>query len=154
VGPWLARKSAFGHGNPGSAAYTPAWTGWFTAFSRRFLDARVAAAIGEGATLRLEMRSRSPARFLAPGALVVAAVVVVLVVRAAGGTGTSAQPSPGATAAPANVHAPARFYTVRSGDILSRVAERTDVSVGRILVLNPHLDPNALRPGQRLRLRP
>jgi hypothetical protein len=105
-------------------------------------------------TLAHEMRIRSPARFLAPSALVVAAVVVVLVVRGAGGAGTSAEPTRGATVTPARAHTGARFYTVRAGDILSRVAERTDVSVGRILELNPHLDPNALHPGQRLRLRP
>jgi LysM repeat protein len=100
------------------------------------------------------MRYRSPARYLAPGALVVAAVVVVIVVAGSGGGGSKAESTERTTVTTTKAHAPARFYTVRAGDILSRVAERTDVSVGRILALNPHLDPNALRPGQRLRLRP
>jgi LysM repeat protein len=100
------------------------------------------------------MRFGSPARYLAPGALVVAAVVVVLVVKGASSEGTSAAPAAGRTATTVATHAPARFYTVRAGDILSRVAERAGTSVGRILELNPHLDPNALRLGQRLRLRP
>jgi LysM repeat protein len=99
------------------------------------------------------MRYRSPARYLAPGALVVAAVVVVFVVKGAAGERTSAEPAAGKPVTTTTHHA-ARYYTVRSGDILSRVAERAAVSVGRLLELNPHLDPNALRPGQRLRLRP
>ena len=100
------------------------------------------------------MRYRSPARYLAPGALVVVAIVAVVVAHGAGSKGTSAESSPTPAVTTGKSHGPARSYTVRAGDILSRVAERTDVSVGRILELNPHLDPNALRPGQRLRLRP
>jgi LysM repeat protein len=100
------------------------------------------------------MRYRSPARYLAPGALVVAAVVAVLVVKGAGGERTSAEPAGGKPVTATTTQHAARYYTVRPGDILSRVAERAGVSVGRILELNPHLDPNALRLGQRLRLRP
>ncbi|MEA2272511.1 MAG: hypothetical protein QOI98_1219 [Solirubrobacteraceae bacterium] len=99
------------------------------------------------------MRYRSPARYLAPFALVVAAVVVVVVVKGASG-GDSSQPASVKPVTTVTTHAQPRSYTVRSGDILSRVAERTGVSVTRILELNPHLDPNALRPGQRLRLAP
>ena len=100
------------------------------------------------------MRYGSPARYLAPGALVVAAVVVVIVIKGASGEGSSAEPVSGKPVTTVKTNDHARFYTVRTGDILSRVAERSGVSVGRILELNPHLDPNALRPGQRLRLRP
>ena len=96
----------------------------------------------------------SPARYLAPGALVVAAVVVAIVIKGSAGGGTSAEPASGKSVTTVKSNERARFYTVRTGDILSRVAERAGVSVGRILELNPHLDPNALRPGQRLRLRP
>jgi LysM repeat protein len=99
------------------------------------------------------MRYRSPARYLAPFALVVAAVVVVVVAKGAGGSDGSA-PANVKPATTVTRHARSRFYTVRSGDILSRVAETTGVSVTRILALNPHVDPNALRPGQRLRLAP
>jgi LysM repeat protein len=105
-------------------------------------------------TLAGEMRYRSPARYLGPGALVVAAIVVVIVVAGSSGGGSKAESPTRTTVSTTTASAPARFYTVRAGDILSRVAERTDVSVGHILELNPHLDPNALRPGQRLRLRP
>jgi LysM repeat protein len=100
------------------------------------------------------MRFRSPARYLAPLALVAAVVVVVVIVRETSGDGgdpKSSSPTPTAT----ERRGPARrFYTVRAGDNLSRVAERTGVPVNRILELNPRLDPNALRPGQRLRLAP
>ena len=100
------------------------------------------------------MRYGSPARYLAPGALVVAAIVVVIVVKGSGGGDSGAEPVSGKPVTTVKSNDRARFYTVRTGDILSRVAERAGVSVGRILELNPHLDPNALRPGQRLRLRP
>jgi LysM repeat protein len=85
---------------------------------------------------------------------VVAAIVVVIVVAGSGGGGGNNESTSARPVSTATSKAPARFYIVRAGDILSRVAERTDVSVGRILELNPNLDPNALRPGQRLRLRP
>lgn len=47
-----------------------------------------------------------------------------------------------------------RVYTVKSGDVLSVIAERYGVPVARIERLNPDVDPRTLRPGVRLRLRP
>lgn len=46
-----------------------------------------------------------------------------------------------------------RFYFVQAGDSLSVVASRTGIAVGTIEALNPRADPNALQPGQRLRIR-
>ena len=46
-----------------------------------------------------------------------------------------------------------RNYTVKAGDTLGAIAEKTGVSVERLLVLNPELDPQALVAGQRIRLR-
>ena len=46
-----------------------------------------------------------------------------------------------------------RNYTVQTGDTLGAIAEKTGVSVERLLVLNPELDPQALVAGQRIRLR-
>jgi Tfp pilus assembly protein FimV len=46
-----------------------------------------------------------------------------------------------------------RNYTVKAGDTLGAIAEQTGVSVERLLVLNPELDPQALVAGQRIRLR-
>jgi LysM repeat protein len=46
-----------------------------------------------------------------------------------------------------------KTYRVRSGDTLGAIAERVDVPVDRLLELNPDVDPQSLRAGQRLRLR-
>ena len=48
----------------------------------------------------------------------------------------------------------AQFYVVRNGDALSVIAERTGIEEDRIEQLNPKLDPLALLPGERIRLRP
>jgi LysM repeat protein len=48
----------------------------------------------------------------------------------------------------------AQFYVVREGDALSVIAERTGIDEDRIEQLNPRLDPLALLPGERIRLRP
>jgi hypothetical protein len=46
----------------------------------------------------------------------------------------------------------ASAYSVRSGDTLATIAERFGTSVDELLVLNPGVDPNALRVGQPLRV--
>jgi LysM domain len=43
-------------------------------------------------------------------------------------------------------------YSVRSGDTLGTIAERFGTTVDELLVLNPGIDPNALRVGQPLRV--
>lgn len=97
------------------------------------------------------MSSSSPLRFLAPGALLAVLVAVVLVVQS--GTGDEAvKPVAGAT----TERTPAKgrkTYTVRPGDTLSRIAERYGLTVDELQVLNPDIDPQALRDKQRLRLR-
>ncbi len=100
---------------------------------------------------------RSPARFLAPLALLAALGAVVLVVAAGGSDrhgGSSATTPAAKTGQRARRRAQPRFYVVRPGDILSVIAERTGVTVARIEELNPNVDPQALGTGQRLRLRP
>jgi LysM repeat protein len=49
-------------------------------------------------------------------------------------------------------HGP-KFYTVKSGNTLSGIAQQTGVSQQTIIRLNSHLNPSALQTGQRLRLR-
>ena len=44
-------------------------------------------------------------------------------------------------------------YTVRSGDTLESIAERCDVPVDELLELNPSIDPLALNPGDKIRIR-
>lgn len=44
-------------------------------------------------------------------------------------------------------------YTVRSGDTLESIAEKCDVPVDELLELNPSIDPLALNPGDKIRIR-
>jgi peptidoglycan lytic transglycosylase D len=48
----------------------------------------------------------------------------------------------------------ARHYVVKRGDALAVISQKTGISVERLMALNPSLDPLALVPGQRIRLRP
>jgi LysM repeat protein len=110
------------------------------------------------------MAGRSPARFLAPLALVAAAVALVLVVSNSS-TGEQAAPAgsavrtvgDGATATPAKTGKAKRKlkrkYTVKPGDTPSGIAEKTGVPLEEILALNPTLDPQTLAPGTKIRLR-
>jgi LysM repeat protein len=106
------------------------------------------------------MARRSPARFLAPIALVAVAVALYTVVQdsrdpAGGDSGTPA----GATATPKasgsskkkkSSKSKRKTYTVKNGDTLSGIAEKTDVSLETLRDLNPRAD--TLSPGQKLKL--
>jgi LysM repeat protein len=46
-----------------------------------------------------------------------------------------------------------QYYTVQSGDILSKIAQKTGIPVTTLEALNPNISPNTLQVGQRLRLR-
>jgi LysM repeat protein len=105
------------------------------------------------------MAGRSPARFLAPLALVGFVIALLMVV-------TSSQNQPGGSSAPnqssgtSPVASPTaqkpkgrRRYTVKTGDTPSSIAEKTGVPLEEILRLNPDLDPQTLSPGQRIKLR-
>ncbi|RTE66245.1 LysM domain-containing protein [Amphritea opalescens] len=46
-----------------------------------------------------------------------------------------------------------QFYTVRSGDSLSRISARTGISVKTLARLNQLKHLNSIRIGQRLRIR-
>jgi LysM repeat protein len=107
------------------------------------------------------MAARSPARWLAPIALVTAAVAVYAVVSTGinqdGGspvertTSTTTRP----TAPAGNGHTPrARRYVVRPGDTLSGISARTGVPVATLQRLNEGLDSRTLRTGQHVKLRP
>ncbi|MBB4662481.1 LysM peptidoglycan-binding domain-containing protein [Conexibacter arvalis] len=103
------------------------------------------------------MGNRNPARLLAPLALVAAFAAVIVVVQAAG-TGSSDSTQTATVTRtqdrPARRRARKRVYVVKAGDNLSLIAERTGVSLETIEQLNPDLDAQALRVGQRLRLAP
>jgi LysM repeat protein len=46
-----------------------------------------------------------------------------------------------------------RFLTVRTGDSFGSIAAKTGKSIVKLQQLNPHLKPEALQPGDRVRLR-
>jgi len=107
------------------------------------------------------MAGRSPARFLAPLALVTFVVALFAVVSSTGGgedgSGTPASNSsqPEATATPTATATPERrrrVYVVKPGDTPSGIAEKTGVSLEQLEEANPDLDPQLLAPGQRIRL--
>jgi LysM repeat protein len=104
---------------------------------------------------------RSPIRLLAPVALIVCLAAFVLVFMSARGddkpapasdtstapkSGTTARTTPKAKAKPAT-------YTVKAGDNLGSIAEKTSVPVERLQELNPELDPQALVSGQKIKLK-
>jgi hypothetical protein len=104
------------------------------------------------------MEARSPARYLAPIALVVTIAGAYLIVHhgtAGRGSAAAAQHlrSSGRGTAARNRHPPARFYRVQSGDNLSAIASKTKISLPTLESLNPSLDPNSLQTGQLIKLR-
>ena len=105
------------------------------------------------------MTGRSPARLLAPLALVAVAVALYVVVTSDNGDGafdgTSGSPRPAATVTPVATRERARkrrTYTVEAGDTPSAIAEKTGVSLEALLAANPDADPTTLSPGQKLKL--
>ena len=96
-----------------------------------------------------------PARVLAPLVLLACAAAVVLVVQ----NTLKDDPSPSSatttttTTTSTTKVSTRKTYRVRSGDTLGAIAERADVPVDQLLELNPDVDPQSLRAGQRLRLR-
>jgi LysM repeat protein len=114
-------------------------------------------------------RRRSPARWLAPIALVACAIAVYSVVNATllssderGTTSTAARSSSAKTrttsqrtkSSKRRSERRRRTYTVQSGDTLSSIALKTGVSLERIQQLNPKLDSQSLQTGQRVKLSP
>jgi LysM repeat protein len=112
------------------------------------------------------MARRSPARFIAPLALIAAVVAVVLVVQGndltgSGSKGSTSTQSDGDSTPTATSSTTAtterkkrKTYVVKPGDILTTVSERTGVTVEQLQAYNPGLDPQSLQVGQRIRLTP
>ena len=109
------------------------------------------------------MAGRSPARFLAPIALVAFAFAFYSVVQnsrepAGGNSGAPAAASPTATAAKSSKKkstksSKRKSYTVKAGDTPSGIAEKTGVPLSKILELNPDLDDQSLTVGDKIKLR-
>ena len=111
------------------------------------------------------MTRRTPARLLAPLALVAVAVALIAVVGGAspGGGGSTGEPASTEQAAPATGETRTTrdrgkprgrsTYTIKPGDTPSGIAEETGVPVERLLELNPDVDAQSLQAGARLKLR-
>jgi len=106
-------------------------------------------------------RTRSPARLLAPAALLGFVLAVALIVLGSGGsdgdfkgkTTTAGQRTATTDRAGARRRTRARAtYTVKSGDTLGGIAQKTGVKVDTLQLLNPTLDPQALVSGQKIKL--
>jgi LysM repeat protein len=121
------------------------------------------------------MAPRSPARWLAPLALVAAAVALLVILSSSStdqpaqdsaplapettGTATSKKHTttttkPATTTTPTGPTNGEKTYTVQEGDYLSTVSEKTGVSVDRLRELNPGLDANSMTVGQEIKLQP
>jgi LysM repeat protein len=110
------------------------------------------------------MAPRSPARFLAPLALVAFGIALFMVVTSSSTENDSGTPNRSTETRPAGSpnggdnegereRKGPRRYTVKPGDTPSSIAEKTGVPLEEILRLNPDLDPQTLSPGQRIKLR-
>ena len=110
------------------------------------------------------MSGRSPARLLAPVALTATfiALFVVLASGGDGGDGETPAPSGGtrptattpASSSTSKKKSTSKRYTVKAGDTPSSIAEEAGIPLDRLLELNPDIDPQALSPGEKLKLGP
>jgi LysM repeat protein len=112
------------------------------------------------------MAARSPARFLAPIALVAFAFALYTVVQhARDDAGTSSSSSTPAQTTPAKSGSSAKAgkksskrhakkaHRVQPGETPSSIALKYGITVKQLEKLNPDMDPQALTVGERLRLR-
>lgn len=105
------------------------------------------------------MPYRSPARWLGPLALFAVFIATWSILTSGGGSDEGGEVrAPAATTTqttkPEKKSDRARTYTVKSGDVLSVIAESNDISIEELQRLNPDVDAQSLRPGQRLKLEP
>src|SRR3954447_2340911 len=114
---------------------------------------------------------RSPLRFLAPLALIAFGLALLVVLSSSnsgdGGNtpsaserqkdrdlGTSTKKTKRKSrSSTANGALPSRTYTVKSGDTLGSISEKTGIPVDKLQELNPQLDPQQLVSGQKIKLK-
>jgi LysM repeat protein len=114
---------------------------------------------------------RSPLRFLAPVAIVGFGLALLLIVASSNGGDSSGTPSASEQekdrdlgtdsrkakrergGSSANGSLPKRTYTVKAGDTLGSISEKTGIPVAKLQELNPQLDPQQLVSGQKIKLR-
>ena len=114
---------------------------------------------------------RSPLRFLAPVAIVAFGLALLVIVSSSNSGDSGNTPSAserekdrdlGAStkrskrkskSSTANGSLPTRTYTVKSGDTLGSISEKTGIPVEKLQELNPQLDPQQLVSGQKIKLK-
>jgi LysM repeat protein len=108
-----------------------------------------------------DRRRRSPARWLAPVALITCAVAIYAVVDHAlnddspsRSTPSTQQSTPKTTSTKVKGSKRRRTYRVKAGDTLSAISIKTGVSLATLERLNPKLDADTLHAGQKVRLAP
>jgi LysM repeat protein len=105
------------------------------------------------------MARRSPARLLAPLALVGFVIALIVVINGANsGSSEKAKATPAASASATptrkqKARKERKRYVVKAGDTPSGIAEKTGVPLSQILALNPDLDDQTLTVGDKIRLR-
>ncbi len=109
------------------------------------------------------MQAGSGARLLAPLALVICAIAVFVVLTSQDDGGSTAEPVSAGSAQSSSASSekptssssgPRRSsYTVKAGDSFSAIAEAQGVDIATLQELNPDVDPRALQPGQKLKLK-
>ena len=107
---------------------------------------------------------QSPARLLAPLALAACGVAFVFVLFTSGagddndadGGQRASETTQKTELSRSQRRRPAArkaTYTVRTGDTLGLIAEKTGLTVAKLQEINPELDPQALVAGQKIKLR-
>jgi LysM repeat protein len=116
---------------------------------------------------------RSPARFLAPLALIAVVVALLAIINGSdtnagsAATDTPTLTTPGVAnttsghksktstvkSTTTNAAGSPKTYTVVVGDTLGSIATKTGVSLDQIQTLNPDVDPHAMVAGQVIKLR-
>lgn len=107
------------------------------------------------------MRTSRPGRILAPLALAACLLAVgIVAVSSLGGDDGSTETTAAtqttqrtSTSSSSSSSTRRSTYTVKAGDSLSLIAEKTGVPVEELVRLNPGVDPQSLRTGQKLKLK-
>ena len=102
---------------------------------------------------------RSPARVFAPLALVACAVAILVIVNRNSDSGgsnssTTATTTSTTTTTKQGSTKPNSRYTVKPGDVLCQISIKTGVPLDTLQRLNPTVDAQSLRVGQKLKLAP
>jgi LysM domain len=106
----------------------------------------------------METPQQSPNARLAAILALIAAFIVVLVIIVSsigdGGSGGQVADRAGGRAQGVAEESQRKIYVVKPGDCcLSQIAQKTGIDVDTLEQLNPHLDPQTIHSGDRVKLR-